>query len=82
MIKETFTDKLIKRFYGITGPLDEQKRQQVDRMGNIAFVVLFFTLLCGNCMTLLFDHRLQVLVRIDLRIVLKLAYKLCQRLLC
>ena len=39
MIKETFTDKLIKRFYGITGPLDEQKRQQVDRMGNIAFVV-------------------------------------------
>ena len=27
MIKETFTDKLIKRFYGITGPLDEQKRQ-------------------------------------------------------
>lgn len=43
MIKETFTDKLIKRFYGITGPLDEQKRQQVDRMGNIAFVVLFFT---------------------------------------
>ncbi|MFR8245498.1 MAG: DUF3278 domain-containing protein [Streptococcus sp.] len=30
MIKETFTDKLIKRFYGITGPLDEQ-RQQVDR---------------------------------------------------
>ena len=33
MIKETFTDKLIKRFYGITGPLDEQKRQQVDRMG-------------------------------------------------
>ena len=49
MIKETFTDKLIKRFYGITGPLDEQKRQQVDRMGNIAFIVLFFTLLCGNC---------------------------------
>ena len=25
MIKETFIDKLIKRFYGITGPLDEQK---------------------------------------------------------
>ena len=53
MIKETFTDKLIKRFYGITGPLDEQKRQQVDRMGNIAFVVLFFTLLCGNCIAFL-----------------------------
>ena len=49
MIKETFTDKLIKRFYGITGPLDEQKRQQVDRMGNIAFVVLFYILIFGNC---------------------------------
>ena len=36
MVKETFTDKLIKRFYGINGPLDEQKRQQVDRMGNIS----------------------------------------------
>ena len=28
MKKETFSDKMIKRFYGITGPLDEQKRQQ------------------------------------------------------
>ena len=45
MIKETFTDKLIKRFYGITGPLDEQKRQQVDRMGNIAFVVPYFVVI-------------------------------------
>ena len=25
MIKETFTDKLIKRFYGITGPLVNTK---------------------------------------------------------
>ena len=57
MIKETFTDKLIKRFYGITGPLDEQKRQQVDRMGNIAFVVLFFTLLCGNCIAFLIGFK-------------------------
>ena len=48
MIKETFTDKLIKRFYGITGPLDEQKRQQVDRMGNMAFVVLFYILIFGE----------------------------------
>ena len=53
MIKETFTDKLIKRFYGITGPLDEQKRQQVDRMGNInpkiliiAFVMPFYAIDC------------------------------------
>ena len=62
MIKETFTDKLIKRFYGITGPLDEQKRQQVDRMGNIAFVVLFFTLLCGNCIALFLSFKYPELV--------------------
>ena len=35
------------------GPLDEQKRQRVDQMGNIAFVVLCFTLLCGNCVAFL-----------------------------
>ena len=29
MIKETFTDKLIKRFYGITGPLDEQSANRL-----------------------------------------------------
>ena len=62
MIKETFTDKLIKRFYGITGPLDEQKRQQVDRMGNIAFVVLFFALLCGNCIAFLIGFKYPELV--------------------
>lgn len=62
MVKETFTDKLIKRFYGITGPLDEQKRQQVDRMGNIAFIVLFFTLLCGNCIAFLIGFKYPELV--------------------
>lgn len=62
MVKETFTDKLIKRFYGITGPLDEQKRQQVDRMGNKAFVVLFFTLLFGNCIAFLLSFKYPELV--------------------
>lgn len=62
MIKETFTDKLIKRFYGITGPLDEQKRQQVDRMGNKAFIVLFFTLLFGNCIAFLLSFKYPELV--------------------
>ncbi|ETW89778.1 membrane protein [Streptococcus thermophilus MTH17CL396] len=62
MNKETFTDKLIKRFYGITGPLDEQKRQQVDRMGNLAFIVLFFTLLFGNCIAFLLSFKYPELV--------------------
>ena len=77
MIKETFTDKLIKRFYGITGPLDEQKRQQVDRMGNIAFVVLFFTLLCGNCIAFLVARIYPILLLIIILLVSSiLTYKL------
>lgn len=45
MKKETFSDKMIKRFYGITGPLDEQKRQQAEHLGNIGFIWLFFILI-------------------------------------
>lgn len=40
-MKENFTTKLIKRFYGITGPLDECKRREVDRIGNVCFVYFF-----------------------------------------
>ncbi|AOG55300.1 hypothetical protein SPND122_00349 [Streptococcus pneumoniae] len=29
MKKETFTEKLIKRIYGISGPLDEHKRRRL-----------------------------------------------------
>ena len=48
MKKETFSDKMIKRFYGITGPLDEQKRQQAEHLGNKGFIWLFFILIFGN----------------------------------
>ena len=48
MKKETFTDKMIKRTYGITGPLDEQKRREADRMGNISFMVLYYLLTISN----------------------------------
>lgn len=33
MNKENFTDRLIKRFYGISGPLDEYKRREADPHG-------------------------------------------------
>ena len=39
---------MIKRFYGITGPLDEQKRQQAEHLGNIGFIWLFLILQVGN----------------------------------
>ncbi|WP_153047768.1 DUF3278 domain-containing protein, partial [Streptococcus suis] len=36
MNKETFQNKLIKQFYGIAGPLDEFRRKEAMRLGNMA----------------------------------------------
>ena len=41
MKKETFTEKLIKRTYGISDPLDEYKRREADRIGNKVFMISF-----------------------------------------
>ena len=48
MKKETFTEKLIKRTYGISDPLDEHKRREADRIGNQVFIVLFYLMIFGN----------------------------------
>lgn len=48
MTKESFTEKLIKRFYGIIGPLDECKRREVDRIGNRCFIYLTWLILISN----------------------------------
>ena len=45
MKKETFTEKLIKRTYGISGPLDEYKRREADSIGNQVFIVLFYLMI-------------------------------------
>ncbi|HEP1838042.1 TPA: DUF3278 domain-containing protein [Streptococcus suis] len=42
MKKETFQDKLIKRFYGIAGPLDEYRQKEAFRLGNTCFILLFW----------------------------------------
>ncbi|HEL1584585.1 TPA: DUF3278 domain-containing protein [Streptococcus suis] len=42
MKKETFQDKLIKRFYGIAGPLDEFRQKEAFRLGNTCFILLFW----------------------------------------
>ena len=47
MKKETFTEKLIKRTYGISGPLDEHKQREADRIGNKIFMVLFYLVAFG-----------------------------------
>ncbi|WP_105125129.1 DUF3278 domain-containing protein [Streptococcus suis] len=42
MKKENFQDKLIKRFYGIAGPLDEFRQKEAFRLGNTCFILLFW----------------------------------------
>ncbi|VTJ20881.1 membrane protein [Streptococcus pneumoniae] len=57
MKKETFTEKLIKRTYGISGPLDEHKRREADRIGNQVFIVLFYLMIFGNLIPLLLAYK-------------------------
>ncbi|WP_220752000.1 DUF3278 domain-containing protein [Apilactobacillus xinyiensis] len=39
--KESFYTKLVRRIYGIQGEFDEYKQQQVNKIGNKAFIFLF-----------------------------------------
>ncbi len=57
MTKETIMDKLIKRFYGISGPLDEYRRAEINRIGNNCFVVLIIYLLLSSLVALIFYMR-------------------------
>lgn len=57
MKKETFTEKLIKRIYGISGPLDEHKRREADRIGNQVFIILFYLMIFGNLIPLLLAYK-------------------------
>ena len=40
--------KIIKLFYGVEGVLDEYKLQQIDRIGNNAFLILFSYTIISN----------------------------------
>ena len=57
MKKETFTEKLIKRTYGISGPLDEYKRREADRIGNQVFIILFYLMIFGNFIPLVLAYK-------------------------
>ena len=57
MKKETFTEKLIKRTYGISDPLDEYKRREADRIGNQVFIILFYLMIFGNLIPLLLAYK-------------------------
>ena len=72
MKKETFSDKMIKRFYGITGPLDEQKRQQAEHLVNIGFIWLFFILIFGNAIAFPLAFRWPQIIAVAYPILLEI----------
>ncbi|HEL9644930.1 TPA: DUF3278 domain-containing protein [Streptococcus suis] len=57
MKKETFQDKLIKRFYGITGPLDEFRQKEAFRLGNTCFILLFWGTMAITLLALALSKR-------------------------
>ena len=62
MKKETLTEKLIKRTYGISGPLDEHKQREADRIGNKVFMILFYLMIFGNVIPLVLAYKYPQLV--------------------
>ena len=70
MKKETFTEKLIKRIYGISGPLDEHKRREADRIGNKIFVILFYLMTLGNLSPFVLAYKYPQIVAIGYPIVI------------
>lgn len=73
-MKETFTTKLMKRFYGITGPLDEYKRREIDRIGNVCFIYLSWVIIIGNLIAFLFAWRFPNIVAFAYPSVLMIAF--------
>ena len=69
MKKETLTEKLIKRIYGISGPLDEYKRREADRIGNKIFVILFYLMTLGNLIPFVLAYKYPQIVAIGYPIV-------------
>ncbi|HEM3582273.1 TPA: DUF3278 domain-containing protein [Streptococcus suis] len=57
MKKETFQDKLIKRFYSIAGPLDEYRKQEAFRLGNTCFILLFWGTMAITLLALTLSKR-------------------------
>ena len=52
-IKETRATKMLKRFYGVQGVLDEYRRHELYKIGNTGFMVMFYYTLFSNFIVLL-----------------------------
>ena len=69
MKKEIFTEKLIKRTYGISEPLDEYKRREADRIGNQVFIILFYLMTFGNLIPVVLAYKYPQIVAIGYPLV-------------
>ena len=77
MKKETFTEKLIKRTYGISGPLDEHKQREADRIGNKIFMVLFYLMILGNLIPFVLAYKYPQIVAFGYPIIIFLISMVC-----
>lgn len=77
MEKETFTEKLIKRTYGISGLLDEHKRREADRIGNKVFMVLFYLMIFGNLIPFILAYKYPQVVAFGYPIIIFLVSMVC-----
>lgn len=74
MKKENFQDKLIKRFYGIAGPLDEYRKQEAFRLGNTCFILLFWGTMVLTLLAIALYKRFPEVVAYGYPVTLLLAY--------
>ena len=74
MKKENFQDKLIKRFYGITGPLDEFRQKEAFRLGNTCFILLFWGTMALTLLALALSKRFPEVVAFGYPVALLLSY--------
>ena len=77
MKKEPLYEKLIKRIYGISGPLDEHKRREADHIGNKIFMVLFYLMTLGNFIPFVLAYKFPQMVAFGYPIIIFLVSLVC-----
>ena len=77
MKKEPLNEKLIKRIYGISGPLDEHKRREADHIGNKVFMVLFYLMTLGNFIPFVLAYKYPQMVAFGYPIIIFMISMIC-----
>ena len=77
MKKEPLNEKLIKRIYGISGPLDEHKQREAEHIGNKVFMILFYLMILGNLIPFVLAFRYPQVVAFGYPIIIFLISMVC-----